>query len=153
MALILTRTENTPDGVFGALKLPNGETLRTVEDDWRDNQPNESCIPAGVYPLRRTMFHKHGYETFEVMDVEGRSRILFHVANTENDVQGCIGVGMRLGHLWVRQDEDTGALGVTKRAVVESREGFAAFMAAMRGRDRESLIVQWNEHVDPRGEA
>jgi hypothetical protein len=151
MALILTRTEVTPDGVFGVLKLPNGQVLRTMEDDWKDNQPNESCIPAGVYGLRRTMFHKHHYETFQVMDVDGRDNILIHIANTENDVQGCIGVGMRVGYLWVRRDEDTGQRGVTKRAVVESKEAFAEFMQAMRNRDRASLIVRWSEAINPEG--
>lgn len=143
LPLRLVRSENTTDGVFGRLVIPDGRTLFTLEDDWKNNEPRESCIPAGEYTLRRTIYHKHNLETFEVCDVPNRSRILIHPANTENDIEGCIGVGMRRGWVTVAKDEDTGATNVEKRAVVDSKKAFAVFMEAMGPFDTAALIVEW----------
>lgn len=142
MELTLLRTETTPDGVFGLLTAGHTQ-LHTVEDDWKDNQPGESCIPAGRYPLVRTTYYAGGYETFWVQDVPGRSRILIHRANTEEDVKGCIGVGLRRGTLWVADEDDPAHPMVEKRAVVASREAFAAFMREMAHVDRAELLVRW----------
>lgn len=144
----LRRTERTVDGVFGRLT-GSGINLVTVEDDWRDNQRNVSCIPAGLYLLRRTLFYRHGYETFEVCDVPDRTRILIHIANTEEDVEGCIGVGLRLGSLRVRRDEDTHAVQVLKRAALESAIAHRRFMEAMEGVDVARLSVEWDPAIDP----
>lgn len=143
MQLILRREENTDDGVFGRLFLPGVPPLFTVEDDWKDNTRRESSIPAGVYSLHRTMYHKHGYETFEVCNVPGRSRILIHPANTENDVEGCIGVGLRRGSLLVPDEDNPAHPMVSKRAVVDSQEAFRRFMREMLGFDTASLEIVW----------
>ena len=100
----LTRFAQTRDGTFGRF----GKWL-TVEEEWQGNKPRVSCIPTGVYLCHRTWYHGGGYETFEVMDVPGRSRILFHVANTENDLEGCLGIAGQLGVLQVK-DEDSGLM-------------------------------------------
>lgn len=152
MRLELLRTQREPDGVFGQLitvgDLPKLQ-LVTVEDDWRDNLPKISCIPAGIYVLKRTLYVKHNYETFEVTGVPRRSRILIHPANTEEDVEGCIGVGLRLGRLRVARDEDTGALDVEKEAVVESREAHHLFMMALSGVDEATLEILWLNGLGP----
>lgn len=140
--LRLTRTDQNADGVFGAMMLPGGTVLQTCEDDWKDNAKGQSCIPAGQYVLRRTIFHKHGYETFEVAGVPGRERILVHIGNTEEDLEGCIAVGMRRGSLWIAKDEDTGEAHL-KGAVVASREAFGLFMAALTHTDEAVLVVEW----------
>ena len=142
MNVTLYRNLQTPDGTFGTLMLP-GLLLCTVEDDWKNNIPGESCIPPGYYTLRRSPYYHGGYETFEVTGVPGRSRILIHKANTEEDVKGCIGLGTRLGKLWVAKDEDTGATGVLKQGVVESAIAFQKFMTAMTGLDEAMLDVRW----------
>ena len=92
-------------------------------------------IPAGTYQLHRSMFYKHGYEAFEVTSVPARERILIHIANTEADVEGCIGLGLRFGKLLVA--------GVPSDAVVESRAAFARFMAALAGEDTATLSITW----------
>lgn len=148
MQLYLMRDDVTADGVFGVLRGPTF-AFQTMEDDWRNNAPGKSCIPAGVYPLRRSWYHKHGYEAFEVCDVPGRSPILIHIANTEEDVEGCIGLGLRRGRLWVARDEETGQTHVLKRAVVSSREAFGQFMAAMAHVDEAMLTVDWAAAVNP----
>lgn len=141
--LQLLREENTTDGVFGRLHCPEGLVLFTMEDDWKDNQPRESCIPAGVYRLHRTIYHKHGYETFEVTGVPGRSRILIHPANTEEDVEGCIGVGLRRGVLTVRDEDDPARCLKEKRAIVASQDAFRRFMSAMATVDDAMLTITW----------
>jgi hypothetical protein len=146
MNLILLRDEQTADGVFGVLTVyGKTETLRfqTMEDDWRDNAAGQSCIPAGEYVLRRTIFHKHNVEAFEVTGVPHRARILIHVANTEEDVEGCIGLGLHRGTVPVTRDEDTGAAHVLKRAVTSSRQALDQFMHAMAGIDVATLTVGW----------
>ena len=157
MRLIVLRKERIPDGVFGELRAildgeeagPTTLALQTVEDDWRENAPKISCIPAGLYSLHRTIYHKHGYETVEVMGVPGRSRILIHPANTEEDLEGCIGVGLRRGKLWVAKDEDTGAVSVTKEAVVGSREAFRQLMELLAPVDEATLEVLWVGGLGP----
>jgi hypothetical protein len=107
----------------------------------RDNQRSISCIPAGEYELRRTIYNKHGYETFEVTGVPNRTRILIHPGNTEEDVMGCIAVGLKRGYL-ERKDEDTGKIH-SKRAILESRQAFKHFMAHLQGDNVARLVIEW----------
>lgn len=144
MNLHLIRKESGGDGVFGVLRVGT-IALHTVEDDWKNNEPGESCIPDGTYKLVRTQYHHGGYETFWVTNVEGRQRILIHRANTEEDVKGCIGVGMRRGFLWVHDEDNPDHPLVKKNAVVESREAHTAFMQAMQGVDEATLVIQWRD--------
>ncbi len=138
LELTLTRFAPTKDGVFGRLG-----RWTTVEEEWQDNQPRISCIPAASYRCIRAFFHRGGYPCFEVMDVPGRTLIKFHRANTEEDLLGCIGLGMRLGVLRVR-DEDSGEM-VHKLAALSSRRAFNAWMASMDGVDEFTLhIVGWD---------
>ena len=148
MQLQLIRTEVSPDGTFGWL-YAGGLQFATCEDDWKDNAPNESCIPAGTYKIHRTVYVKHGYETFEIAGVPNRTRILIHPGNSEEDTQGCILVGMRQGFVVVPVDEDTGAVNVKKRSVVASQEAFRRFMRALEGVDAATLEVSWGSGVGP----
>ncbi len=70
----------------------------TIENPWFDNVPFESCIPAESYQCGRTLSTRFG-PTFEVMGVEGRSRILFHAGNRTKDTSGCILLGEKRGAL------------------------------------------------------
>lgn len=143
MNLVLRRFANTEDGVFGKLYLPGLATMYTVEEDWRDNQRRVSCIPAGVYELVRTVYHKHGYETFEITRVDGRSRCLIHPANTEEDVEGCVGLGLRMGELAVNDEDLPGHPRMIKRAVLDSQAAFKRFMLYMTGINSAVLTVEW----------
>lgn len=135
MHLLLTRFAETKDGVFGRL----GKWL-TIEEENQGNRANISCIPTGTYRCDRTMYHKGGYPTFEVMDVPGRTRILFHLANTEENIEGCIGLGSTLGVLRVK-DEDSGDR-VHKLAVLRSRDAFDEFMELLSDRDVFYLTIE-----------
>lgn len=90
-------------GTFGRLSVDGWECY-TVERPWLDNRAHVSCIPPGEYRLalrpsgvvRRTSREAHR-SGWEVRDVPGRSFIMFHVANSMDDLHGCIGMGDRLG--------------------------------------------------------
>jgi hypothetical protein len=156
MTVTLNRTEITPDGTFGQMVIPSSAQLMdlrlyTMEDDWLFNRRGVSSIPEGDYVLVRTIFLKHLIETFEVTGVPGRSRILIHVANTEEDVEGCIGVGFARGYLTV-PDEDSPLIPkprVRKRAVLDSKDAFRQFMYWMRGQDHVPFAVRWGPGVNP----
>ena len=94
-------------GTFGKLEGANFSSF-TVEDPWKNNAPNKSCIPEGIYQAKRTSRPKHG-NTFVLINEElkiaefpklgMRDSCLIHTANTIIDVEGCIGFGERLGCL------------------------------------------------------
>jgi len=91
--LTLKRIAGRDDGTFGVL-LDEGEYpfAVTLELPWRNNEIRRSCIPAGNYRCERVLSPKFG-NTFEITNVPGRTHILFHKANVDDDLLGCIGVG------------------------------------------------------------
>lgn len=120
----------TEDGVIGVLE---PLLLFTLEPELRANQRNISAIPAGVYLCQRTIYHRHGFATFEITGVPNRSRILFHPGNTEEDTEGCILVGGSLGAL--------GNSGQRKLAVLSSRVAFQRLMNYLEGEDVFELEI------------
>ncbi len=134
--LELLRVAVAPEGCFGVILidgLPAGpvsieRTYPIVES--RPRGPQFVKIPTGRYRCVRTTYWKHGYETYEVTGIPGHSRLLFHVANEELDVDGCIGVGSRFGQLDGRP------------AILESAAGFREFMRLTFGRKAFDLTVR-----------
>lgn len=70
----------------------------TLEDKWRDNARQISCIPIGTYRCV-----PHGWEAntkvrfprvWRLVGVKDRDAILIHVGNTHLDTHGCILVGL-----------------------------------------------------------
>jgi hypothetical protein len=131
------RWGNTPHGVFGHLQVFSGRTeifgCFTVERPWVNNLPNVSCIPAGAY---RTKLQDHvkedgtSYKALELLNVIDRDNIEIHIANTMDDLKGCIGVGSELG--WVKN----------RWAVTNSTETYKKFMAAV-GDTRCVVRIEW----------
>lgn len=72
----------------GVITLPDGSEIKTLERPWKGNKPYVSCIPEGEYIVKRDHTGKHRY--FAVQEVEGRSAIEIHPANTVNQLLGCI---------------------------------------------------------------
>lgn len=102
--LTLERFCYSPMGTFGRLFLDQQEmyTFYTVEQPWQANILFISCIPEGTYVCAPYSSQKYP-STWEITKVPNRTAILFHVGNTRNDFQGCIGVGVGLGvvkHQW-----------------------------------------------------
>lgn len=134
MKLTLTRFAATPDGTFGRMG-----PFYTLEEEDQGNALNISSIPPGTYVCRRSYYYAGGYETFEVTGVPSRSRILFHVGNTEEDTAGCILLGCELGVLEV-EDEDSGERR-PKLAVLQSRAAFRLFMDVLDHLDEFELTI------------
>lgn len=105
---LLLRQRTSDEGTFGTLRVYNGGALLytcfTGELPDRDNFPNRSCIPVGVYTCQSWSSKKYPNH-YNVMRVPGRSGILIHQGNFCGDiekgllsnVQGCILVGRQFG--------------------------------------------------------
>jgi hypothetical protein len=133
MVLKLTRAY-LPTGTFGKLELsPEDWACYTVERPWKNNSPNISCIPEGVYRIFRSEYHRGGYPCFEVEGVAYRSLIKIHKANWPTDVEGCIGVGREITAL--KKSGDI-AFAVSGSAIT-----FSDFMGRMSGIDEAELRI------------
>ena len=119
----------TPMGTFGELGGRMISRWCTVEKEWVDNEKYISCIPEDAYLCERTDSPRFG-ETFEVVGVPNRFGILFHVANFEENVQGCIGLGTDIGTINDRW------------AVLNSKDAFREFMEYMEGEDEFILDIR-----------
>lgn len=111
----LVRVARNQVATYGVLIQGDIPFAVTLEDPWKDNARNVSCIPAGDYYCKRVKSPKFG-NTFEVSGVPGRTAILFHKGNLEDDTQGCILVGESFNPV-------LGRPGITA-----SKEGFAEFL-------------------------
>lgn len=127
--LSLKRVAANADGTFGVLLDGDTPFAVTLERKWLDNRAEVSCIPVGVYICKRVNSPRFG-DTFEVTGVSGRSHILFHSGNSEDDTKGCILVAEQFGSI------------NGKTAVQVSREGFAEFMARLKGVDEFSVEIE-----------
>lgn len=126
--LHLQRFAWTPMGVFGMLSLEDGFQCYTVERPWLDNEPWVSCVPEGVYELNSARF-RDKYDTFELLDVPGRTRIKIHIANEMEELHGCIGLGLGLGYVHGRW------------AVTSSGAAFDEFMEHMGDPGSATLTI------------
>jgi hypothetical protein len=156
MNALLRRFADSPFGVFGFLDLLSDaderlERFTTCEDDWWNNAPDTSCIPAGRYRCVRSPFHGGQEQTFEVTDVPGRSRILFHGGNTEEHTKGCILLGLDFG-AFSMPDEDLLSRTVrTKWGITGSATAFRRFLDRLVGIEEFGLEVIWAEPGGWRG--
>lgn len=96
---VLVRDEHLKDRTLGRFFVFRDEIklgkFFTLEPPWKDNQRNMSCIPSGVYKLRKRYSDRFG-DHFEVIGVPDRTLILFHAGNFPNDTDGCILPGLSL---------------------------------------------------------
>ena len=121
--------ENESYGTFGVLKVDKQVFCVTLEPPDRENVQNISNIPAQQYTCRRHHSQRFG-ETFQIMDVTGRTSVLFHAGNFKQDTLGCVLLAQHYGKLKGR------------RAVLNSGNTFKAFMAAMNGTDEFHLTIR-----------
>jgi len=128
----LIRMENSFDGgALGALRIGKKLFCTTLEPADRGNKPDVSCIPPGQYLCRRVQSPRF-WDTFEVLNVPGRTLILFHPGNRMQDTEGCI----LIGRTWGQLEGD--------RAVLNSGNTFERFMIEMKGVDEFILTITEN---------
>jgi hypothetical protein len=89
MVLTIQRTYYS-GGTNGQLYIDNSFLCHTIELPWKNNLPQKSCIPEGMYILSKRWSPKHKWH-IEIEDVKDRSLILFHPANDAlTELRGCI---------------------------------------------------------------
>lgn len=64
----------------------------TLEQPWRENKINISCIPTGVYKCK-SFSGRIFKNVWELLDVDNRDGILIHNGNYAINTKGCILVG------------------------------------------------------------
>lgn len=125
----LVRLERGDAATLGGLIVDGKSICWTLEEPWRDNRTDVSCIPTGRYPLRLEYSPSKGMELWTIKDVPERSYVRIHVGNTVDDTEGCPLTGTKPGYL------------KGKRAVLGSRDAFNVFMAAMSGSDEGEIEI------------
>jgi hypothetical protein len=104
--VLLQRLEHTDHGTFGRISVDRKSwNMYSGELPWRDNKPNVSCIPPGIYECSWGYSPRFQRFAYRVEDVPGRSGILFHSANYMGDtslgfkseLHGCIALGTMFG--------------------------------------------------------
>lgn len=128
MKIRLMRIASRADGTFGVLFADDLPFALTIERPWRFNKQSESCIPVGSYVCKPYSSARFPH-TWQVMDVPGRSAILFHQGNVMEDSLGCILVG-----------EQFDVLG-NRCAVTASAQGFKEFMQRTSGLEEFDLEI------------
>lgn len=76
--------------LFSALSLERG---------WRNNLPNISCVPLGVYPVFLEWSPRFQKNLWELKDVPNRDECKFHSANYWFQLNGCIALGRSLADI------------------------------------------------------
>ena len=136
--LKLVRVRATLLATFGVLMeadsaaAPFAVTLER-EFDGGSNRPSTTtragaCIPAGTYSCVRVLSPKFK-DTFLVRGVDGRSEILFHKGNLQDDSRGCVLVGEQFNPV------------KDGRGITASAEGFEEFMRLQAGVTSFTLTI------------
>lgn len=112
--------ENFDYGTFGVLKINKEVFCVTLEPADLLNKQNVSSIPAQQYLCMRYSSAKYP-DTFQIMNVPGRDKCLFHAGNRIKDTEGCVLTAQYFGKLY------------GDRAVLNSGNTFKDFMNIMRG--------------------
>lgn len=85
------------DCTIGRMSI-NGVKCFTLELPDRNNQPDVSCIPPGIYDYYKRESPKNG-PVLELRDVPERTYIQIHAGNFTRQIQGCILVGDSVKYL------------------------------------------------------
>jgi hypothetical protein len=134
--ILLERFGYTPLGTFGRL-IYGDKRYFTVERPWENNRRFVSCIPEGRYKViwhnspkfGRTLAVIGGTVSLHQNEKFERYAILFHAANTMDDLNGCIGVGRSLGYV------------NNKWAITSSADAIKEFLS-IGIKDNEDLIIK-----------
>jgi len=85
-----------PDGTFGVLLINDKPVCVTLEETWDPKKEkitgSDTAITAGTYQVEAYSGTKFK-NVFLLKDVPGRSAVLIHWGNTEDNTAGCILLG------------------------------------------------------------
>lgn len=107
MHVTILRDPFLPDVTLGRMFIDGMDQqsawLYTLEEPWKDNQPDISCVLDGTYDCIPHGWdndpHLHQKQCWELTNVPNRKGILIHSGNTVNDIRGCVLVGTVRDHL------------------------------------------------------
>ncbi len=125
---ITTVAGNPHYGTFSAVTVDGQPICVSLEPYARDNEKNVSCINAGQYICKRYSSEKYP-NTFEITNVSGRTKVLFHKGNWAHDSQACVLLG-----------ESFSVLG-GKWAISSSGAAFEEFMKIMKYEEEFLLTI------------
>lgn len=125
----LVRVAVVETGCFGVLLESGIPIATTLERTYRlPGGKQHVKIPDGLWTCWLTKFVRGGYDTYEVAEIPGHSRLLFHKGNAEDDSEGCILLGSGYATAWP---------GVTLSGLA-----FREFMRRTKARAHFSLLVK-----------
>lgn len=128
----ITRLEENHDfGTFGTVRIQKQVFCTSLEPRDEENAQDISSIPAQQYECHWHQSSRFG-STYRVLDVPGRTNVLFHAGNRAKDTRGCIILG---------QYPDKLRGGDKDRGVWNSGATFKEFMFRMRDFDRFLLTI------------
>ena len=92
--IILTRTSYLQKGTTGQFLTGSGNPIcLSLERPWKNNEPNVSCVPVGLYEMvidTRNPGTEKACMVWELRGVVGRSEIQIHIGNQVSNSLGCI---------------------------------------------------------------
>jgi hypothetical protein len=147
--LSILRERSQDYGTFGRAFFM-GSSWPSLELPWRDNQPERSCVPAGIYEAHLKASKKFGYQVYELQRVPQRSAVEIHIANfagdidlgLRSDLEGCVCLGTSKGQLMNHQN-------VLQDCVRGSGVAFHQFMALTMLAPKILVEITWADGADP----
>jgi len=129
---LLRVEENFDYGTFGNWIINTRVFCVTLEPPDIENSRNISSIPAQQYECKRYSSPKYP-DTFQVMNVPGRDKVLIHAGNLKKHTEGCILLAEKWGKLEVATQEE--------RAILNSGKTFDKFIKMMYGVNKFNLTI------------
>lgn len=111
--LVLERQEHTNKSIIGSIYYDGEFICYSLELPWNNNKVGDSCIPPGVYDLEFHLYKGHT-ETWALFgetvshwcdNTKQRCVIVIHVANSPDELDGCIAVGLDKDTDWLIDSE------------------------------------------------
>lgn len=142
--LVLQREPSTDEGTFSVGTFDGDLQWQFIELPWRDNKPNLSCVPAGLYTARIVQSAHFGRAVYLIENVPGRDAIEMHNGNFagditkgfQSDLRGCCSPGGKRDYL-------INKYGIPQKAVLDSRLALDQIIEATGG---EPIEI---EFIDP----
>ncbi len=131
MNMKLIRNEEGSDGIFGQMISEDGKwVFCSLEHAFADGLGGYcAIIPPGTYTCKRYNSPHFGYVVFEICNVPGHQYIEIHIANFNNELEGCVALGTAI------LDHANG------RMLFASTKAFKQFMELQMGVDQFTLTV------------
>ena len=133
MIIDILRLETVPEEpTRGVILINNNAFCVSMELPWKNNKVSQSCIPIGVYNAKK--YPSPTYGPTLMLDVVGRSYILFHQGNRMRDTKGCVIMAQHFTRM------------VGEQAIGNSRVIFKKFQRILkRTPDDEKFVVRVNK--------